>query len=530
MSHKNKKSLRRALVGVAIGLGMFGLVSVGASHTRLANSLEPQVAQAATREQGVDWSKYQGYSGLQGQKSDKFAISQVGGYTSGYYYDQATYKSQVSSGIAQGLRMHTYIWFEAGTSTAQGRGIVQHFLPKVQTPKGSIIALDVEGGLNGAYKQANTNAIIAGMQAIKDAGYTPVLYTGKPYSQANLYPQQIVNKFGNDSLWIASYATMSASWSPNYNYFPSMNGIGQWQFTSSYTGKSLDGNVDLTGITKSGYSGTYKPSKGGTVANPKGNNAKQPSAVKQGLKANSSAKKVGSTVKVNFRASRWSNGLSIPSWVKGKSYKVIQVSGNKVLLGGIMSWINKSDVEVTLTPSQTTSSQNRTQSSTYYTVRYGDNLSSIASRYGVSTGQLQSWNGIANANRIYVGQRLVVKKGASQTTSAQNRTQSSTYYTVRYGDFASTIAQRNGISLAQLKSWNNIYNINLIYPGQRLIVKKGTSQSRVTTSTQGRYRIVQKNDSLSKISYLTGYSISYLQSKNGISNPNFIRVGQRIYY
>ena len=133
-----------------------------------------------------------------------------------------------------------------------------------------------------------------------------------------------------------------------------------------------------------------------------------------------------------------------------------------------MSWINKSDVEVTLTPSQATSAQNRTQSSTYYTVKYGDNLSSIASRYGVSTGQLQSWNGIANANRIYVGQRLVVKKGASQ--------------------------------------------------------------ARATSSTQGRYRIVTAGDSLSHISYLTGYSISYLQSKNGISNPNFIRVGQRIYY
>jgi Lyzozyme M1 (1,4-beta-N-acetylmuramidase) len=247
---------------------------------------------ANIREQGTDLAKYQGYSAQKGQASDKFAISQVGGYTNGYYYNQATYKSQVSSGIAQGLRMHTYIWFEAGTSAQRGRAIVQHFIPQIQTPKGSIIALDVEGGLNGAYKQANTNAIIAGMQTIKDAGYTPVLYTGKPYSQANLYPQQIVNKFGKDRLWIASYATMSASWSPNFNYFPSMDGIGMWQFTSTYAGKSLDGNVDLTGLTKSGYNGYTNPSTGGTVAKP---NTK-PSAVKEGLQANKTPKKTSSLV------------------------------------------------------------------------------------------------------------------------------------------------------------------------------------------------------------------------------------------
>ena len=411
-------------------------------------------AQASVREQGTDLSKYQGYSAQKGQASDKFAISQIGGYTGGYYYNQATYKSQVSSGIAQGLRMHTYIWFEAGTSSQRAVNIVNHFLPQVQTPKGSIIALDVEAGLNGAYKQANTNAIIAGMQAIKDTGYTPVLYTGKPYSQANLYPQQIVNRFGKDRLWIASYATMSASWKPNYNYFPSMNGIGMWQFTSTYAGKSLDGNVDLTGITKAGYKGYKNPSTGGKVPVP----VKPTPAVTEGQKANQTPKKnikAGYTVKVNYSASRWANGAYIPNWVKGKSYKVQQVSGSKVLLGGIMSWINRSNVEIALTGSQT---QQATGS--YYTVRYGDSLSSIATKYGTTYAKLASLNGVSNPNYIYVGQSLKVTGGANTA----------------------------------------------------------------------RYRVVQSGDTLSRISYLTGYSISYLAQKNGIANKNAIYPGQRIYY
>ena len=442
-----KDNLKRCLLGVAtVGAMLLFCSSTGVS--------------ANTREQGTDLAKYQGYSAQKGQASDKFAISQIGGYTGGYYYNQATYKSQISSGIAQGLRMHTYIWFEAGASAQRGRAIVQHFLPQVQTPKGSIIALDVEGGLNGAYKQANTNAIIAGMNRIKQAGYTPVLYTGKPYSQANLYPQQIVAKFGSDKLWIASYATMSASWKPNYNYFPSMNGIGMWQFTSTYAGKSLDGNVDLDGLTKAGYKGYKKPSTGGKVVKP---NTK-PSAVKEGLQANKTPKKdikAGYTVKVNYKASRWSNGAYIPSWVKGKSYKVIQVSGKKVLLGGIMSWINRSNVEITLTGSQT---QQATGS--YYTVRSGDSLSSIATKYGTTYAKLANLNGISNPNYIYVGQHLKVTGGTSTAH----------------------------------------------------------------TSNAGRYRIIQPGDTLSRISYLTGYSISYLAQKNGIANKNMLQIGQKIYY
>ncbi|WP_270333014.1 LysM peptidoglycan-binding domain-containing protein [Ligilactobacillus acidipiscis] len=438
---------KKILTGLAVATGLFLYVG------------NTQQVQADTRQQGIDLSRYNGYSAMKGQASDKFAISQVGGFTNGYYYNQATYKSQVSSGIAQGLRMHTYIWFEAGASAQRGRAIVQHFLPQVQTPKGSIIALDVESGLNGAYKQANTNTVIAGMQAIKDAGYTPVLYTGKPYSQANLYPQQIGNRFGKDKLWIASYATMSASWKPNFNYFPSMDGIGMWQFTSAYAGKSLDGNVDITGVSKAGYKGYTNPSTGGKVAVPK----TQTPAIKQGQQANKTPKsdiKTGYTVKVNYSASRWSNGAGIPSWVKGKSYKVQQVSGNKVLLSSIMSWINKSDVEITLTSSQTQQAQNKIAGATYYTVRSGDTLSGIAAKYGTTSAKLQSLNGISNPNYIYVGQRLKVTGGANTA----------------------------------------------------------------------RYRVVQSGDTLSRISYLTGYSISYLAQKNGISNPNFLKVGQKIYY
>lgn len=45
------------------------------------------------------------------------------------------------------------------------------------------------------------------------------------------------------------------------------------------------------------------------------------------------------------------------------------------------------------------------------------------------------------------------------------------YCAVRRGDNLSTIAQRYGTTVSQLVKWNNIANPNLIYPGQRLRVK-----------------------------------------------------------
>ena len=53
----------------------------------------------------------------------------------------------------------------------------------------------------------------------------------------------------------------------------------------------------------------------------------------------------------------------------------------------------------------------------YYTVVSGDTLSGIASRYGVSVNQLVSWNSIANPDLIYVGQRLIVRKDSTPTPS-----------------------------------------------------------------------------------------------------------------
>ncbi|MDT2485806.1 LysM peptidoglycan-binding domain-containing protein [Enterococcus avium] len=409
----------------------------------------PSSVNAAKGDQGVDWAVYQGAQGQFGYAHDKFSIAQIGGYNAGGLYDQWTYKSQVASTIAQGKRAHTYIWYDTFGSMSIAKTTMDYFLPKIQTPKGSIVALDFEHGASNN-KQANTDTILYGMRRIKQAGYTPMYYSYKPFTMQYVNYQQIIAEFPN-SLWMAAYPNYNVTPSPVWSVFPSMDGVAIYQFTSTYVAGGLDGNIDLTGITDNGYNGAIKDDDGKVTVKP---DTETP-AIDQGQQANETSKndiKAGFKVKVNFSANSWATGQAIPAFIKGNSYTVQEVSGSNVLLGGVMSWINKKDVEIV----QTTSTAPSTAS--IHVVRSGETLSGIASKYGTTYQNLANLNGLSNPNYIYVGQQLKVSGTASASRS----------YTVRSGDNLSSIASKLGTTYQALAQKNGLSNPNLTYPGQNL--------------------------------------------------------------
>ncbi|ENZ5653293.1 LysM peptidoglycan-binding domain-containing protein [Enterococcus hirae] len=397
---------------------------------------------AAKGDQGVDWAIYQGDQGRFGYAHDKFAIAQIGGYNANGIYEQSTYKTQVASAIAQGKRAHTYIWYDTYGNMDIAKQTMDYFLPKIQTPKGSIVALDFEHGASSD-RNANTETILYGMRRIKQAGYTPMYYSYKPFTLQYVDYQRIIKEFPN-SLWIAGYPSYNVTPEPLYNYFPSMDGVAIWQFTSTYIAGGLDGNVDLTGITDNGYTGYDKPETDTPAINAGEETSEKPK----------SEIKTGDTVKVNFSANQWATGETIPQWVKGESYKVQQVAGNKILLVDILSWIDKSNVE--LLPDSTTVAEQ--PSTTTHIVQYGETLSSIATQYGTMYQALASLNGLSNPNMIYAGQVLKLSGVASATRT----------YTVQYGDNLSLIATKLGTTYQTLAQRNGLSNPNLIYPGQTL--------------------------------------------------------------
>ena len=397
---------------------------------------------AAKGDQGVDWAIYQGDQGHFGYAHDKFAIAQIGGYNANGIYEQRTYKTQVASAIAQGKRAHTYIWYDTYGNMDIAKQTMDYFLPKIQTPKGSIVALDFEHGASSD-RNANTETILYGMRRIRQAGYTPMYYSYKPFTLKYVDYKRIIKEFPN-SLWIAGYPSYNVTPEPLYNYFPSMDGVAIWQFTSTYIAGGLDGNVDLTGITDNGYTGSDKPETDTPAIN----------AGEETSEKTKSEIKTGDTVKVNFSANQWATGETIPQWVKGESYKVQQVDGNKILLADILSWIDKANVE--LLPDSTAVAEQ--PSTTTHIIQYGETLSSIATQYGTTYQALASLNGLSNPNMIYAGQVLKVNEKVSTTRT----------YTVRSGEALSSIASRLGTTYQALAQRNGLSNPNLIYPGQVL--------------------------------------------------------------
>jgi membrane-bound lytic murein transglycosylase D len=105
-----------------------------------------------------------------------------------------------------------------------------------------------------------------------------------------------------------------------------------------------------------------------------------------------------------------------------------------------------------------------------YRVRSGDVLGTIASRNGVSVTQLKQWNNLSS-NLIRVGQQLKVAPTESKAIAQVTTNPSGqTFYTVQPGDSLWIISKKNpGLTVEQLKRLNNLNNTN-IKPGQKLII------------------------------------------------------------
>jgi len=174
--------------------------------------------------------------------------------------------------------------------------------------------------------------------------------------------------------------------------------------------------------------------------------------------------------------------------------------------------------------------------STTYNVKTGDTLYAIALKNNLSVNEIKLTNHLSS-NTIYSGQKLILDKPATSSTTASTTvsTKSSNTYTVKSGDSLSKIATSYGMSVSQIATLNQISNVNVIRVGQILKVagtSATTSQSSATNITTSKVSVntgtytVKSGDTLSKIASSYKMTVAQLATLNNITNVNMIKVGQ----
>ena len=152
-----------------------------------------------------------------------------------------------------------------------------------------------------------------------------------------------------------------------------------------------------------------------------------------------------------------------------------------------------------------------------YRVVSGDTLYSIAKRNNITVDTLVSWNGLEDKNYIKIGDLLIVKDGQFK-------------YTVVSGDTIYKISRKFQTSVESIKSINGLKD-NTIYIGQVLNIDGleviTAPQPQSFKPKQIEYT-VKSGDRLGKIAKKYNVTVEEIARANGLCNPNFIKVGQKL--
>ncbi len=156
-------------------------------------------------------------------------------------------------------------------------------------------------------------------------------------------------------------------------------------------------------------------------------------------------------------------------------------------------------------------------------VKQGETLFSIAQQYNIEVEQISEWNNL-RGNELSVGQTLLVSTPSSDSAIT---------HTIQRQETLFSISKQYNVSIAEIKSWNNLSTNNLqvgqeltIYPSeannqeqQSLVVEKETQRNS--------YYTVKSGDSLYKIAQEHDMTVEQLKSLNNLTS-NTIRVGQQL--
>jgi membrane-bound lytic murein transglycosylase D len=154
-------------------------------------------------------------------------------------------------------------------------------------------------------------------------------------------------------------------------------------------------------------------------------------------------------------------------------------------------------------------------------VRSGENLTRIAKRYGMTVAELRQLNNLKGGH-LQAGKQLKVR--ASRTKTVPAKTQ---MHKVRRGENLTTIAKRYGTTVSLLREWNNIKG-NVVKFGQFLKVPARVASSVKKSKKKKIIHRVKYGESLGRIARTYQVSLKELTQWNNLRKDKYLLKGQKL--
>lgn len=332
----------------------------------------------------IDWGKVKsqidfaiirlGYGDNIERQDDSYFINNVNGC--------------INNNIPFGVYIYSYALNLGGSESIQSE--VDHtkkMLSKI-SQKPFCVYIDMEDDSTIKLgKTMLTNFALEFCKQIKNAGYRAGVYANENWFRNYLQVSTIAS-YGY-SIWCAKYSSYKPNITSNYDI---------WQYSSTGRINGINGNVDMNYMynniigNQSTSEKTIDELAREVIAGKYGNGEARKKAL--GDKYNQVQERVNQLLKQSKKsvdeiakeviAGKWGNGNDRKNRLTNAGYNYNEVQ-NKV--NSLLNANNK----------------------IYYTIKKGDNLSSIAKKYGTTVSQIVSWNNIKNPNLIYPNQKIRVK-------------------------------------------------------------------------------------------------------------------------
>lgn len=307
-----------------------------------------------------------------------------------------------------GKLLGVYHYFSGGDPYAEAEFFVKNIKGYVGE---AILVLDWEGEQNSKFSQGPAVAKPFLDKVAELTGVRPLIYMSKSVCRQHDW-SSVAALYG---LWVAQYADNNSTGYQS-NPWTDSKGYGAWsgpaiyQYSSHGRLAGYNGNLDINiaYMDANGWK-SYSGAKSGLVAKPE-------------VSAPQQATPTGTTLDLVYGVmiGRYGSGAERKTKL-GSRYDEVQNMINHIASASASTLATEvkngaygnGDIRKSVLGTRYDEVQKIVNgggtSAVYYTVKSGDTLSAIASKYGTTYQKIAQINGISNPNKIYIGQKIRVK-------------------------------------------------------------------------------------------------------------------------